>query len=391
MDETREVEARSVFRIWVVVYWIEVDPCQYTKDDGDGVEEIGVFTVKNGGEDELSRVLSIVTIWVADGRTKEFSVVQDCAVVDDRCRCRQSVEKRPSFFISTMTETSLITRLTLIFYTMWTLSCFRVIETNPCIDFASDLTLPMVILYKTLVVLNLTFIQVENTFSIDLPLLKILHLKNISSPEGPDLSQLLSGCPNIEDLKVKGFLSTTKGKFIRIPKLVRANIHEDLLPLEVFKDVEVLFLDSKYQQILDFDFQNLVRLELILQLSKDWLGVLEVLEHCPKLHTLLVRMYKSNFDTFLAGHEEVVWPFPQCVCACISSHLKTCSLKYYTGSIVADEEKSTTVQKSQLECRKVNKSTRVQKIQPEYRKSCAERQIPLSASPTLTAERQKCC
>ncbi|KAG2380669.1 uncharacterized protein HKW66_Vig0200410 [Vigna angularis] len=73
MDETREVEARSGFRIWVIVYWIEVDACQDIKDDGDDVEEIGVFTVENGGEDELSRVLSIVAIWVVDGRTKEFS------------------------------------------------------------------------------------------------------------------------------------------------------------------------------------------------------------------------------------------------------------------------------------------------------------------------------
>ncbi|WVY89500.1 hypothetical protein V8G54_035014 [Vigna mungo] len=59
MDETREVEARSGFRIWV--------------DDGDGVKEIGVFMVENGGEDELSRVLSVAVIWVVDGRPKEFS------------------------------------------------------------------------------------------------------------------------------------------------------------------------------------------------------------------------------------------------------------------------------------------------------------------------------
>ncbi|KAG2390108.1 uncharacterized protein HKW66_Vig0224860 [Vigna angularis] len=48
MDETRKVEARFGFRTW-------------------------------RREDELSRVLSIVAIWVVDGRTKEFSVVQDCS------------------------------------------------------------------------------------------------------------------------------------------------------------------------------------------------------------------------------------------------------------------------------------------------------------------------
>jgi len=97
---------------------------------------------------------------------------------------------------------------------------------------------------KTLVVLKLTFIQVENTFSVDLPLLKILHLNRICSSEGLDLSQFLSGCPNLEDLEVKNLISKPKGKFPRLPKLVRANIHEDLLPLEVVKDVEILFLDS---------------------------------------------------------------------------------------------------------------------------------------------------
>ncbi|WVZ15026.1 hypothetical protein V8G54_012592 [Vigna mungo] len=66
------VEARSGFCIWVVVYWVEV-ACQHTKDDGDGVVEIAVFMVENGGEDELSRILYIVTIWVVDGRTKELS------------------------------------------------------------------------------------------------------------------------------------------------------------------------------------------------------------------------------------------------------------------------------------------------------------------------------
>ncbi|WVY95089.1 hypothetical protein V8G54_034177 [Vigna mungo] len=78
MDETREVEARSGFRIWVVVYWVEV-ACQNTKDDGDGVEEIAVFTVENGGEDELSWVLSVVAIWVVDGRTKELSQWSEAA------------------------------------------------------------------------------------------------------------------------------------------------------------------------------------------------------------------------------------------------------------------------------------------------------------------------
>ncbi|XP_027923010.1 F-box/FBD/LRR-repeat protein At5g56420-like [Vigna unguiculata] len=178
---------------------------------------------------------------------------------------------------------------------------------------------------RTLVVLKLTLVTLEDVSFVDLPLLEILHLNSVRLSEGLNLSQFLSGCPNLKDLKVYETYVQNIEKFIRLPKLARASVHEKLLPLEVLKDVEVLFLVLDiYQRNLVFDFQNLVQLELILQHKKDWLRVLEVLQHCPKLQTLVI---------CLVGREGVVPPYPQPDPVCISFHLKTCCLKEYHGSI----------------------------------------------------------
>jgi len=57
-----------------------------------------------------------------------------------------------------------------------------------------------------------------------------------------DLSQLLPGCPNLEDLEAKGVACKIKGKFNSLPELVRASI-DGHFSLEIVKDVEVLFID----------------------------------------------------------------------------------------------------------------------------------------------------
>ncbi|XP_027923021.1 F-box/FBD/LRR-repeat protein At1g16930-like [Vigna unguiculata] len=166
-----------------------------------------------------------------------------------------------------------------------------------------DIVMPSVFSCKTLVVLKLNSITVEDFSSVDLPLLKILYLNSVSLPRYLDLSQILSGCPNLEDLEVMGLACETKGKFNRLTKLVRASINENLLPLEIVKDVEVLLLNWVYQRNLDldFDFQNLVQLELDLQANEDWLWVLKLLKHCPNLQSLVICIYKEALENML-GH-----------------------------------------------------------------------------------------
>ncbi|WVZ16006.1 hypothetical protein V8G54_013572 [Vigna mungo] len=182
----------------------------------------------------------------------------------------------------------------------------------------SEIVIPSVVFsFKTLVALKLEYIIVEEHISfVDLSLLKILHLKHISSPIKIDLSQLLFGCPNLEDLKLIWLACEAKGKFNILPKLVRASI-DVLLPLEIFKDVEVLKFDLVmpflYPNLnLNFDFHNLVQLHL--EVMEDWLLFLKVLNHCPKLQSLKICIHKSY-------EEGDVWPYPQTVPACISSHL----------------------------------------------------------------------
>ncbi|TKY50413.1 F-box/FBD/LRR-repeat protein [Spatholobus suberectus] len=54
---------------------------------------------------------------------------------------------------------------------------------------------------KTLVVLKWTKVSMTHLSSVDLPLLKVLHLNLVDFFEGIDLAQLLFGCPNLEDLE----------------------------------------------------------------------------------------------------------------------------------------------------------------------------------------------
>ncbi|XP_014517222.1 F-box/LRR-repeat protein At4g14096 [Vigna radiata var. radiata] len=158
------------------------------------------------------------------------------------------------------------------------------------LKFHRDIVIPSVVfMFKTLVVLKLEKITVEDISFVDLPLLMILHLKNIISPKKIDLPHLFSGCPNLEVLKVLEVRRQTKGKFIRLPKLVKVSIDKPLLPLEIFKDIEVLKMPI-FQPNLNFDFHNLVELQL--KVALDWLLVLKVLNHCPRLQNLVIDISK---------------------------------------------------------------------------------------------------
>jgi len=118
---------------------------------------------------------------------------------------------------------------------------------------------------KTLVVLKLAYTTVKNISFVDLPfvnlpLLKILHLYRVIFLNNQDCLRLFSKIPNIEELEVTtdylvGLKVTTDylamkptdvmtGKFNRLPKLIRAKIHGDLVPLKIVKDVEVLVVDE---------------------------------------------------------------------------------------------------------------------------------------------------
>ncbi|WVZ16005.1 hypothetical protein V8G54_013571 [Vigna mungo] len=117
-----------------------------------------------------------------------------------------------------------------------------------------DFVIPCVVFsFKTLVTLKLDYITVGDISIVDLPLLKILHLKNLIFPIEIGLLQFLSGSPNLEKLEVNNLACEAKGRFIRLPKLVRVSMDK---PLLIFKEVEVLkFYDAMTVRFITFYFE----------------------------------------------------------------------------------------------------------------------------------------
>ena len=116
----------------------------------------------------------------------------------------------------------------------------RVQHLDLCLDLY--IVMPSVVFtFKTLVFLKLANITVENIPFVDFPMLKILHLNRVLFSEGIDISQLLSGCPNLEDLEVKCILINAELKVSSLTNL--GNMAAKFLPFEIVKNVKVLSTD----------------------------------------------------------------------------------------------------------------------------------------------------
>lgn len=103
---------------------------------------------------------------------------------------------------------------------------------------------------KTLEVLKLTYSVLKDFSSVDvdLPLLETMHLHCVSFANHRLFAHLLSGCPNLVDLEITGSLrivnNATESKFKKLPKLVRAVVSKDHVPLEVVSHVQFLCINS---------------------------------------------------------------------------------------------------------------------------------------------------
>lgn len=115
------------------------------------------------------------------------------------------------------------------------------------ISLASPIDLPTsVVNCKTLVVLKLQYLIIKNGPSVDLPSLKILHLKDIEFSEHRKFGELLFRCPNLEDLVARNlnFKSfEVEGWLYTLPKLVRADIGKVDVPLVLVSNVKFLRID----------------------------------------------------------------------------------------------------------------------------------------------------
>ncbi|XP_061352946.1 F-box/FBD/LRR-repeat protein At4g26340-like [Gastrolobium bilobum] len=206
--------------------------------------------------------------------------------------------------------------------------------------------------HKTLVVLKLVGSTVPALSSVDLPSLKILSLCSVVFLDPRYLAELLSGCPILEDFKLKKIFfnnALPEGEFKRIPMLVRADIHRGYIPLEIVSNVEFLCLhefeledvdeemdvvnnEDTNPSIIDFVpvFHNLSHIEVnYMDYSKDWRMVVDMLNYLPKLQALVInQVYLDEEHEAERGD----WAYPQSVPESISLQLKTCCLINYTGS-----------------------------------------------------------
>ncbi|XP_057426145.1 F-box/FBD/LRR-repeat protein At4g26340-like [Lotus japonicus] len=177
---------------------------------------------------------------------------------------------------------------------------------------------------KTLVFFKLSDVKFDGFSCVDLPSLKTLHLNNVEFVEPQYLMKLLYGCPVLEDLKIYDIYfedeSSFEGKVKSFPKLVRAEVfmYGDFhIPVKAFRNVQHLLLNQCHGDIPVFP--NLIYMELH---SFYWSLVLDMLNHCPKLQTVVF---------YLVDREDEVWPYPCFVPECFSSHHRKCFLKDFTG------------------------------------------------------------
>ncbi|KAE9618013.1 putative F-box domain, FBD domain, leucine-rich repeat domain, L domain-containing protein [Lupinus albus] len=186
---------------------------------------------------------------------------------------------------------------------------------------------------RTLVVLNLDafYVNVNDVSSVELPLLKILHLGKFKFTEYRFLIELISGCPNLEDfvaIDVQCEKYGSKGKLKSITKLKRATILDcDFeFPLEALYNVEYLNLNIREVSPHYNDmpaFYNLTEMKLFFYEYR-WQQLVELLNHCPKLQILKIHM------SFGMEHDEN-WACPRFVPECVLLHLRECSIYEYGG------------------------------------------------------------
>ncbi|XP_057446548.1 FBD-associated F-box protein At4g10400-like [Lotus japonicus] len=212
---------------------------------------------------------------------------------------------------------------------------------------------PVIFSCKTLVVLKLQGVTLKPLDStVDLPLLKILHLQQVFFKNRGCLAELLTGCPVLEDFKADNYGSatqvTTSKEFQTLPKLVRAEISVIPAPslMIVVNNVKFLHLHwfggwiwklychgrDKYLQFFSM-FHNLTRLELsYLHCYNDGYQVVEFLMNCPKLQVLVIN--QPHYEKCACdGIEEVGdLQYPSSVPECILLHLISCCLNDYRGN-----------------------------------------------------------
>jgi hypothetical protein len=153
---------------------------------------------------------------------------------------------------------------------------------------------------QTLVVLNLRWLRVEaENLCGDLPSLKTLRLRFVHFKNQNILQQLLNASPNLEYLRTYRIVynelyensALEKFNSMSLARFVRAEIGAVDVPYNVVKNVEFLCVyDAEKIIIKSFTvFPNLIHINLQFDcLFPGWDGIVQLLQHCPKLQILFI-------------------------------------------------------------------------------------------------------
>jgi len=182
---------------------------------------------------------------------------------------------------------------------------------------------PIIFTSRTLVILKLENLKiVSDNLCFDLPSRKTLVLERVYfKNQKNDFVKLLNACPILEDLhtyypklrfmKRKYNNEVQELKSLFLSKLVRAYIHSIDVPFDAVNNVEYLCIIQDEEErpywmnieehsfeikieVVSFKgipvFQNLIRIELwFFSVFRGWDGVVELLQHCPKLQKNFIR------------------------------------------------------------------------------------------------------
>ncbi|KAF1862911.1 hypothetical protein Lal_00009291 [Lupinus albus] len=200
---------------------------------------------------------------------------------------------------------------------------------------------------KTLVVLKLNKLKVDNVFIDGFPCLKTMHLDNVVFKQHKHLMHLLSGCPNLEELHAikpvteDGYTFNADNEdfeFQSLHNLALVTLSmADCIPMECIPQVKFLSFKedfSFFQASPDYKFtcmfRNLSFLKFIVKVyNMNWF--LQVLQHCPNLQSLVILKDANVSDHYMDENIDVKKWQPELTPECLSTQLNLCSFQNFRG------------------------------------------------------------
>ncbi|XP_028806301.1 putative F-box/FBD/LRR-repeat protein At4g26350 [Neltuma alba] len=192
---------------------------------------------------------------------------------------------------------------------------------------------------NTISVLKLTRLSLSNISTVNLPSLKVLHLKEVRFSNFECVGRLLSNCFRLEELVLNLLLIPYEHSghdIARFNHLLLADIPLFGFPIEAFSNVQFLSLcqeDIGYPSDIP-TFQNLIQLQIEEFSYISW-SIVSLLQGFPKLQSFIIHKYGDydSDDGDYDSDDECLMEFstPN-VPPCVSSHLKECAIFGFKGS-----------------------------------------------------------